>query len=92
MWPTQERPPSRLHLDVIVDDLDAAEAGSDRSRCDPNIRTTPVRPSGCFPDPGEFIFQLLVGTPQLQAEHRGPPALSLVAHAGAVPFIPTPHA
>jgi hypothetical protein len=40
-------------------------------------------PAQCFPDPGEFIPQLLVGTPELQAERRSP--LRVVgSHAGLV--------
>ena len=46
-------------------------------------------PAQCFADPGQFISQLLVGTPELQAERRSP--LRVVGgHAGGVPFIPAP--
>ena len=48
-------------------------------------------PAQCFPDPGEFISQLLVGTPELQAEHRS--SLRVVGgHAAVVPSFPRLHA
>jgi hypothetical protein len=43
----------------------------------------------CFPDPGEFISQVLVGSPELLAECRSPLGV-VCSHAAVIPFVSAP--